>query len=49
LISCTNGHTIQFLFRVVVYDLSNFSDGLEPSINDMVLKNTKRLVGAKRV
>jgi hypothetical protein len=32
-----------------VYDFSNFSDGLEPSIIDMELKNTKRLVGAKRV
>ena len=49
LTSCTNGHTIQFLVRAVVYDVSNFSGKLEPSITDMELKNTKRLVGAKSV
>jgi hypothetical protein len=49
LISCTKGHTIQFFVRAVVYVFSNFSEGLEPSIIAMELKNMKRFVGAKRV
>jgi hypothetical protein len=44
---CTHGQTIQFFVNALLYVLSSFFCGDVPSITAMVLRNTKRLQGAK--
>lgn len=47
--ACTQGHTIQFLVKAVLYVLSSLSFGLVPSMIAMELKKQNRFVDANTV